>query len=83
MATLQLKEIFDDQGVSEGDLSLSKLHLVPDVGLLLSFSGEMLFLVDPEDLKASIAMQWAESREGATIQDAYAVGRQVSCSLLI
>ena len=75
VATLKLKEIFDDQGVSEGDLSFSKLHLVPDLGLLLSFSGEMLFLVDPEDLKESIATQWAESRDGATIQDAFAVGR--------
>ena len=77
--TLQLKEILDAAGIMSagGVHSFSKLFSVPDVGLLLSFSEDVLYLINPKDLNASIVMQWAKSNGGASIHDAFAIGKSV------
>ena len=62
--------------MSAGVHSFSKLFSLPVVGLLLSFSEEVLYLINPKDLNSTVVMQWAKSNGGALIHDAFAIGRQ-------
>ena len=76
--TLQLKDILDAAGIMSASVhSFSKLFSVPDVDLLLSFSEDVLYLINPKDLNASVVTQWAKSNGGALINDAFAVGKSV------